>query len=124
MLQHGQPKFEYLESDATPSEAGGTYGRKQFYFYARFNCWEFAANDIGLSDPCSMLDIHRYSPDSREKIFTEKYLCDFELTSVIEEGNYENNEFSASYMPEQEMRRLINNCLAILDQSQDRRLTP
>ena len=65
MPRHGPPVFEYVLSDSTPSEGWGTYAGKQWYFYARWNGWEFAMNDAGMSDPMAALDVHRTAAAAR-----------------------------------------------------------
>jgi hypothetical protein len=117
MPRHGEPVFGVLVPDFVPSEAGGTYVGKQFYFYARFNWWGFAMNDIGLTDPVIMLDIHETSPEGRAKFFAADALRDFDRSFVVVQHNYGKNDFAASYMPEKEIRRLVNQCIEQFERS-------
>jgi hypothetical protein len=111
MPLHGEPTIEYLVPEFVPSEAQGTYAGKQFYFYARFNWWGFAMSDVGRTDPAIMLDIYETGPERRAELFTPQANADFDQSFVRVEHKYGKGEFAASYMPEKEIRRLINHCI-------------
>jgi len=114
--RHGQLVFESLVTEFTPSEAWGTYGGKQWYFYARWNRWEFAMNDIGMTDPMAVLEVHKTdAPGGRERCFTAEAIRDWERSFVVVEDHYGYGQFAASYMPEAEMRRLIDQCIDQFD---------
>ena len=111
MPRYGHPVFEHLLSDFTPSEAWGTYAGKQWYFYARWNGWAFAMNDAGMSDPGAVLDVQRTAAEDRQQFFPAQLIRDWEQSFVVVDDHYGDGGFAASYMPEADMRRLINACI-------------
>ncbi len=103
--------YDYLLAGSTPSEAEGKYAGKQFYFYARFNYWQFAMNDIGLCSPMLALQVNDTIPSARQEMFRPELLRDFEQTFILVQHPHGGEEFAASYMPEAEIRRLIDQCI-------------
>lgn len=103
--------YEFLWSDSTPSEAAGAFRDMSFYFYARWNHWEFAMLQAGRTDPCVMADIAKTVPEKRRDIFEEEALEDFQTAFVRIKHDYGPEEFSASYMPAKEMKKLIETCI-------------
>ena len=108
-------QFDSIIPDGTPSEADGRYGDYAFTFYARFNWWGFAVSPINATDPFTMIDVAQCHPEKRIEHFGDAVVSEFEHSFVEIENEYGADEFAASYMPEQEMRRIIDLCLDRFD---------
>ena len=108
-------QFDSIFPDGTPSEADGKYGDFVFTFYARFNWWGFAASPANATDPFTMIEVAQSCPDKRLECFGRTVVADFDSSFVVIEDAYGANEFAASYMPEPDIRRIINSCFDRFD---------
>lgn len=106
-------EFEMLTPDSTPSEAWGKYDTLQFYLYARYNYWSCAVNKIGQSDPSWVSDLEDHRPESRADIYGPKVLADFEKSLVLSVSPYGEGQYSASYMAEDEIVRIVSICIKL-----------
>lgn len=112
---------DFLMTDATPSQAWGSYRGWQFFFYARHNYWSFAISLEPQVNPEWLLDVADTAPEARAGFYSAPILHAYEAAFVRTCYPYGPSEFSASYMSGDEVERIIRECLAQFDQ---RRATP
>ena len=86
--------FDYLGGQA-PVQAEGTVGGRPFYFRSRYEHWTFS---ISERDEVSPVEIDSAASGAEHGFFRE--------------GRYGTGPFEASYMPEEEARRIIRACAA------------
>lgn len=87
-------KFDYLGGMA-PVQAEGTIAGHRFYFRSRYQHWTFSVSE---HDDVSPVEID--SPASGKAY------------GFFREGDYGSTPFEASYMPEEEARRIMEACAA------------
>lgn len=107
--------LDIFMASGTPSQAWGSYLGCQFFFYARYNYWSFAISLDPHVDPALLTEVEDTAPEVRARFFSAPVLHAYDAGFVRTCYPYGSGEFSASYMPEPEVERIIRECLAQFD---------
>lgn len=107
--------YDVVSADAPPCTAWGDYQRGTFYFYARHNYWkfvyssdpEFRAGDFGLFVGTD-LDAIQQGDDP----YPEEFVAAFKRCFVRSQQYGEEGAEAASYMPQEEVLRIVRECFA------------
>ena len=107
--------YDYI-GGASPSEAGGNYRGKKFYFYARWDDWSFVLSENSAVEPDNILLLIDYDLEivqKSEQPFPSEWIEAFRNTSFIRCGTYgEPKSWTASYMPKEDIMKIIRDCIS------------
>ena len=107
--------YEYF-GEPSPSETGGTYRGKKFYFYARWDDWNFVLSEKHDVEPDNIFLLIDYDLEivqKSENPFPNEWVEAFRNNSFIRCGTYgKANSWAASYLPKEDKMKIVRSCIA------------
>jgi hypothetical protein len=94
-MSESKLQIDWLGGNA-PVQGEGTVAGRPFYFRARGQRWSFAVTEEPGADPASIWSVE-----------------DAMGSGFYMEGEYGERPFEASWMPEEDARRIIEECAAV-----------
>lgn len=107
--------YEWLSAGAPPSEVSGDYGHATFHFYARYDYWDFVLSSDLEFTADELQYMTKYvleAVQASDNPFPEDEVAAFKRC-FVRTGQYgKQGDFEASYMPEEEVMRIIRECIS------------
>lgn len=109
-------KIEYeLFGEPLPSDASGSYDGKKFYFYARWEDWNFVLSensDVEPEDIFLLIDCDLNLIQKSENPYPSEWIEAFNNKSFILSGTYGSpRSCAASYMSKEDKMKIIRDCI-------------